>query len=111
MKNVLKEIFLSFVEWFKPKYKVYPTVDIPTYIKDRTIYVVGNQSEPWLVSFKCPCGCNKDIHLNLLPDANPRWKIYLKSGNKIDISPSVWRTSGCRSHFFIRSGKVVWVLK
>ncbi|MFX8036043.1 DUF6527 family protein [Acinetobacter baumannii] len=24
------------------------------------------------------------------------------------LSPSIWRSKGCRSHFFVREGLIVW---
>jgi len=106
--NWFEKIFLKLAEWFRPNYKVEYSEDVPNHFSKRTIYIVGEKNEPWSLAFECPCGCKKIIQLNTLKEAKPRWKHRIKSGNKIDISPSVWRISGCKSHFFIRKGKIIW---
>jgi hypothetical protein len=58
--------------------------------------------------FRCPCGCHTDIFLNLLKDAKPIWRFHISKKNKITITPSIWRKVGCKSHFFIRKGKIEW---
>ncbi|WP_410688422.1 DUF6527 family protein [Chitinophaga filiformis] len=55
----------------------------------------------------CPCGCGKILYLNLLRDYAPYWA-YKTEGKIISLSPSVHRTVGCKSHFFITDGKLIW---
>jgi hypothetical protein len=81
---------------------------LPEIFDERTIYVIG-KPEPWLVAFNCPCGCNSIIQLNLLQNAKPKWRLLENSKGRITISPSVWRTEGCKSHFFVRKSKIDWV--
>ena len=51
---------------------------------------------------KCACGCGDIIIL----EHNYKWNI---DENTITISPSIGRmTAPCKSHYFIRNGKVVW---
>jgi hypothetical protein len=57
---------------------------------------------------RCPCGCGESIELALIPEATPRWKLSLEQ-NRPSLSPSVWKRDGCRSHFFLKKGRVVWV--
>ncbi|MCW3110416.1 MAG: hypothetical protein JWQ09_4922 [Segetibacter sp.] len=82
--------------------------DVPDAALEKRIYIVGEPNYPWLATFKCPCGCKKTIQLNLLEGASPQWSYTIKK-RKITIKPSVWRTGGCKSHFFIRDGKIRWV--
>lgn len=79
----------------------------PENLKPNTLYIVKDGKEPDSLIFNCPCGCGNRIELNLLPDCSPRWVLKIKR-KKISISPSVWATRGCRSHFWIRDGKVEW---
>ncbi len=109
MKNWFRKIVSTLVKWFEPRHKIEQVEEAPTILHDRTIYLVGNIDEPWVIAFKCPCGCNSIIHLNLLEDAEPRWKYSLTSKKRVTISPSIWRTKGCKSHFFIRKSRVNWV--
>lgn len=87
-------------------FKIYTTnrcIDVPESINSNIIYLVDD----WAIVFKCPCGCNEDIILNTLPDASPKWSYKIKK-RKINISPSVHRKKGCKSHFWIRKGKIIW---
>ena len=109
MKKKLRKIISTLVKWFQPRYKTEYKEELPEVFADKTIYLIGESSNPWLIAFKCPCGCNSIIHLNLLKDAEPRWKCKITSRKRVNISPSVWRTKGCKSHFFVQSSKIDWV--
>jgi hypothetical protein len=50
---------------------------------------------------KCPCGCNSQIVLNLIPGVMPCWSI-----SENTIKPSIQRIVGCKSHFSIIKGIV-----
>jgi hypothetical protein len=65
---------------------------------DSTIYVCWDL---FRADFICPCGCGEWVTLNLIPNTKPCWKIALNS-----ITPSIQRTVGCKSHFFINNGTV-----
>jgi hypothetical protein len=47
------------------------------------------------------------LYMNLMDDYDPYWK-YTIHGKTISLSPSVNRLVGCKSHFFLRSGKIEW---
>jgi hypothetical protein len=81
--------------------------DLPNHICPQTVYIVGENNFYWMAGLLCPCGCQDFIHLNLLKEAKPCWKFKISKG-LISISPSVWRTYGCKSHFSISKGKVIW---
>lgn len=82
--------------------------DVPTSISDNTIFIIQDGNEPELLAFKCPCGCNENILLNLLKDAKPQWRFRINKNDMIDINPSIWRKIGCKSHFFVKNGMVEW---
>jgi len=103
-----KKIFRKLAGWFKSSYKAKFVKDIPEIFDETTVYVVGDIHSPWVLVFQCPCGCKKIIQLNTLKEARPKWDFHIFSNKKIDISPSIWRTSGCKSHFLIRKGKLYW---
>jgi hypothetical protein len=94
---------------FSPTYRFVIVDDTATVILERTIFILKEDIVADSIAFKCPCGCKEDIYLNLLPDADPCWTWSGLSARKISIYPSVWRRVGCKSHFFIRDGKVIWV--
>lgn len=105
----MKGILRILVKWLQPKHKTEYQEELPDLLNNKTIYIVGQPEQPWMVAFKCPCGCGNVIHLNLLQDSNPRWRIIKNSKGRITISPSVWRTRGCKSHFFVRKSKIDWI--
>lgn len=84
-------------------------MDVPTNLVLRKIFIVKDGNLPELLAFKCPCGCEADIFLNLLNDASPLWNYNFAKNGNINVYPSVWRKIGCKSHFFIRNGKIDWV--
>src|SRR5665213_4231154 len=53
---------------------------------------------------KCPCGCGEELPVNLDAQAGKAWRIYNWQG-KITLYPSVWRDTGCQSHFIIWNGR------
>lgn len=107
----LEKIRIKFREWLQPEYKFMYVDDLPERVKDETIYIIGSTVKPWLLAFKCPCGCHSIIQLNLLKDADPCWKYKINKKKQINVFPSVWRTTGCKSHFIIKNGKIDWVRK
>jgi hypothetical protein len=84
------------------------TDEIPEKPLAETVYLVGEGEYLWFVAFVCPCGCRELIQLNLLPDTCPRWGIVRNPDGTVTLAPSVWRTTGCRSHFFLRQGRIDW---
>ena len=82
--------------------------DLPEKPLPSTVYLVGEGEYLWSVAFVCPCGCGELVQLNLLPDARPRWSAERHPDGTVSVSPSVWRVAGCRSHFFLRRGRVEW---
>lgn len=82
--------------------------EVPAKAKKNTIYFIGENNFYWMAGLLCPCGCGDFIHLNLLKGVSPQWKYKISRG-LISISPSIWRTLGCKSHFSIRRGEIIWV--
>jgi hypothetical protein len=81
--------------------------DEPEILKPRVIYLVG-EIDPWVAVFKCPCGCEKNVWLNLLKAHRPRWYVVVNQNGSPTVSPSVNRQVGCRSHFLLIDGKIKW---
>lgn len=69
--------------------------------------VVVHRQGPRSVVFKCPCGCGDTLMIPVDPDVKRSW--YLREHeNGISLLPSVWRTSGCESHFILWRNQVWW---
>ena len=81
--------------------------EIPDGLKPRQLYLVG-ELKPWSAALLCPCGCKDVIQLSLLPNDSPMWTATSDRKGLPTLSPSVWRTTACRSHFFLRNGSIIW---
>jgi hypothetical protein len=55
----------------------------------------------------CPDECGDTITLNLDPRTDKAWRYYRKH-NQISVFPSIWRDTGCCSHFIIWNHNIIW---
>lgn len=90
-----------------PPYRGIRVDDVPEKVEDGVLYLIGESGQSWQAAFRCPCGCNETIQLPLTQDAHPRWVLQGALSHPT-LAPSVHRTVGCRSHFFLRKGHIVW---
>lgn len=56
--------------------------------------------------FKCPCGCEQQIMLNLMRSHHPTWRVVQEEAGP-SVYPSVDSTT-CDAHFLVRGGRVMW---
>jgi hypothetical protein len=89
------------------KVKVVRVRQLPDRVKKNTLYAIG-ESVTWLAALQCPCGCGDIVQLTLLQNESPRWSLRQEKDGSATLSPSVWRSKGCKSHFFITEGLVLW---
>lgn len=85
--------------------------EVPEHLRPRTVYVIGENGHYWQVAMVCPCGCHAVIQLCLLAGSSPRWDCTVHADGAVTLYPSVWRRTGCGSHFFLRDGRIVWCSK
>lgn len=119
VKKALYKLDFELIEVIKKFYKNYKINNfynvgyldsVPEKYLTNTVYLIGENLQFWLLTMLCPCGCNNIIDINLLKENKPSWEVKLnQSGNTVSVTPSIWRTSGCQSHFFIKNNKIVWV--
>jgi hypothetical protein len=57
--------------------------------------------------FHCPCGCGDVLVINLDARTPHAWRHRLEKG-KLTLMPSVWRDTGCESHFVLWESQVYW---
>lgn len=69
--------------------------------------VLIQRGQPRWLLLKCPCGCGEDIPINLDPRAGKAWRCYFDKDRGLTIFPSVWRDTGCQSHFIIWRNQIV----
>lgn len=89
------------------RYRVIEDEDLPDDAIPGKLYLVGEDCGYWIAAMRCPCGCGTLLEMNLLPDSEPVWSLSLTS-TAPTLHPSVWRKDGCRAHFLLRNGRVVW---
>lgn len=83
-------------------------IRLPARLPRRDLVVARDDGEDWSVGMRCPCGCGDTIELMLVAEAKPRWWLTFDRRGRPSLSPSVWRRTGCRSHFWVRGGRVDW---
>jgi hypothetical protein len=91
----------------KKLYKIRYVDDIPDKLLPDLLYIVRNENYDWQAVMRCPCGCNKTLQMNLIREYHPSWKYKIEK-KAISLYPSIHRQVGCKSHFFLTKGKIVW---
>lgn len=81
---------------------------LPSILPSRDLVLTRDDGDDWSVGMRCPCGCGETIELMIIPEARPRWSVSADSAQRPTLHPSVWRKTGCRSHFWVRGGRIVW---
>jgi hypothetical protein len=82
--------------------------ELPDVLDANSVYVVGEGNHLWFAALVCPCGCGETLHMSLLPEGHPRWTFIEHRNGTASLDPSVWRTRGCRSHFWLYQGIIYW---
>lgn len=83
--------------------------ELPESLRRGQVIRLIDEGEEWSVGMVCPCGCGDKIELMLLPGVKPRWNLTIDRQGRPTLHPSVWRSVGCKSHFWLRDGRVMWV--
>jgi hypothetical protein len=77
------------------------------YIKSPGDAILVERGRPRLLLLSCPCGCGEHFPINLDPRAGPAWRLYRNRRSGLTLFPSVWRESGCCSHYVIWRDKII----
>jgi uncharacterized protein DUF6527 len=59
------------------------------------------------IVISCPDGCGEILSINLDPRSGAAWRLYQRRG-RWSLFPSIYRTSGCRSHFIMWGDHIAW---
>ena len=89
-------------------WRVVSVDELPEVFDRQVVYLVGEGQYKWCMAMRCPCACGAVISLSTLADVRPRWRHSLHGDGTISIWPSIWRTVGCKSHFNLVCGLVIW---
>lgn len=75
---------------------------IPGELEEGVLYICLDCD---VVVHKCACGCGEKVVLPLAPE---HWKFSYDG--EVTLSPSIGNYQyKCKSHYFIRNNKIVWV--
>lgn len=93
------------------QFKIEMTIDNPTSdsIRERIIYVVGNEKYIKWAYLKCPSKCGDVIMLSLNKKLRPSWTVSQDKIGRPTIYPSIHKLDGCKSHFWLQLGNVRFV--
>jgi hypothetical protein len=69
--------------------------------------VVVERGLPRSLVMPCPDGCGDVLTINLDPRSGPAWRLY-RERRGVSLYPSVWRESGCESHFIVWRSSIYW---
>lgn len=109
MMSFWKRLISWFRDRLRPRFGTkYVEEDAPEHLNARTLYVITEDGDPWSAAMLCPCGCKETLHMNLLPDERPLWRLKVHKDGASTLHPSINRIKGCRSHFWFRYGCVYW---
>lgn len=75
--------------------------------EDTNRLVVIDRIGPRSVLFQCPCGCGDTLVINVDPKLKRPWRLR-QNKRGLSLVPSVWRTTGCLSHFILWENRVWW---
>jgi Family of unknown function (DUF6527) len=56
---------------------------------------------------RCPDGCGEILSINLDGRSGPAWSLYQKRGTW-SLFPSIDKPTGCKSHFILWRGRILW---
>lgn len=111
MPNWLRRFWSWLLGWItgrSPVYRSRRVSDAPDHPEKGTVYIVGEDGFDWSAVMKCPGGCGKVLEMNLLPDAEPVWRVSEHEDGSVSLHPSVWLKTGCRCHFVLHRSRVRW---
>lgn len=81
---------------------------LPLTLPRRDLVLARDEEGDWCAGLRCPCGCGHIIELMLLREVTPRWDLSVDGAGRPTLHPSVWLQRGCRSHFWLRNGRIHW---
>lgn len=70
-------------------------------------FVIVMRDVPRTFIMLCPDGCGERVVLNLDERMGAAWRAYNRKG-KTSLFPSVWRDTGCKSHFVLWNNVICW---
>lgn len=106
----LKHLWQLIWRWLRPPkpFKTIRVEELPDFLDKQNLYLVGEGNYIWFITMLCPCKCGEVIQLSLMANNHSRWQLTEHFDGTVSLYPSIWRTVGCRSHFFIHKSLITW---
>ncbi len=82
--------------------------ELPDQLQSKILYVAGENEHLWFAAMTCPCGCGETLSLGLMRNQRPCWTVTRHGDGTASLHPSVSRKVGCKSHFWLKRGKIIW---
>ena len=109
LRRFTRRIWARIGHWFVRPYRtVIVEETLPEQLERRVMYIVREDGFDEQAAMLCPCACGCILHMNLLPDERPCWRVTQNIDGTATLYPSVWRKKDCGSHFWLRNGHVQW---
>jgi hypothetical protein len=83
---------------------------VPEQLPPNEMAIVGVPLLPKWALFECPCRGGHRVQLSLQHSHRPKWRLRVIYG-KPSLAPSIWVDAPAGCHFWIISGRVMWVPK
>lgn len=93
---------------WRPPIAVVSSMERPDRLRPHRLYVTSQQGQPAFGFMICPCGCREILHLRFFGPRSPRWSVATDADGRPSVIPSIWRKTGCESHFYLTRGRVHW---
>jgi hypothetical protein len=77
-------------------------------VRNDELVIVGSRRFVKWALFRCPCSCRELISLPLMKPQYPRWRLRVERDGAVTLSPSIWRTTSCYSHFWVDHSQISW---
>ena len=99
-----------FIAAFSPRrsLRIVPGDMLPARLPLFDVMLARDDGEDWSVGLRCPCGCGQRLEMMVLKGVKPRWDVSVDKRGHVSLHPSVWLQDGCRSHFWLKAGKIRW---
>jgi hypothetical protein len=111
LKTVFRKFVLKLEQMLPPRRLIVAKGDsLPSKMPIRAIVLAQEGNDDWCVGMQCPCGCGRTIELLVIDEASPRWDYSIDSNGYPSLHPSVWIKDGCRSHFWLKNGRIRWCI-
>ena len=76
----------------------------PKIIEDGILYI----SKKFSTTFhNCPCGCGEVVVIPITISFADGWELFIENDH-VSLHPSLLQRFACKSHYYIRKGKIVW---